>query len=286
MRQAVKRLFVTGGDGFTGVHLVAAARSAGYETHEYSGQLENFAELQQAVSAAQPTHVIHLAAISAVTHQDELAFYQVNVLGTQNLLRACAALSTVPHKIVMASSANIYGNASQSPVSEAASAQPVNHYAISKLASEHVAHMFRDRLSIVIARPFNYTGVGHDQRFVVPKIVDAFRKKLPSVTLGNIEVEREFNDVRFVVAAYLGLLESAPAGTVCNICTGLHFPLKEVLRLCEKISGHALQVLQNPEFMRSNEIAQLYGDPRRLQAALPELPVYKLEETLAWMLAA
>jgi GDP-6-deoxy-D-talose 4-dehydrogenase len=282
---AVNNLFVTGAAGFTGVHLVAAARLAGYEVVEYAGQLEDFSELQKALDATRPTHVIHLAGISAVTHQDELAFYQVNVLGTQNLLRACEKLSLVPQKIVIASSANIYGNASASPVSETALARPVNHYAISKLASEHVAQMFVGRLPIVIARPFNYTGVGHDQRFVVPKIIDAFRRKLPLLELGNVDVEREFNDVRFVVTAYLGLLEKALPGEVYNICTGLAFPLKEILRLSEEISGHRLEMRQNPAFMRSNEIAQLFGDPRRLRDRLPNLPMYRLEETIRWMLS-
>lgn len=278
------RLFVTGGIGFTGQHLMRAARAAGYEVADYTGQLEEPVRLRDEVAAFAPTAVVHLAAISAVTHADESDFYRVNVLGTQNLLRACAALTRKPARVLVASSANIYGSAPVSPISEDCPPAPQNHYAISKLASEHVCSMFREQLTINVVRPFNYTGVGHDLRFVVPKIVDAFRRRLPLLELGNLEVEREFNDVRFVMQAYLGLLDRADDGVTYNICTGKPFALRHVIEIARTLTGHDPEIAQNPAFMRTNDIDRLFGDPARLRKAVPDLPEFTLEQTLRWML--
>ncbi len=286
MSSGSRRLFITGGIGFTGQHLLRSALEAGYEVADYTGQLEEPARLKDEIAAFAPTAVVHLAAISAVTHADEGDFYRVNVLGTQNLLRACAALARKPARILVASSANIYGNAPRSPIGEDTPPSPQNHYAISKLASEHVCAMFREQLDINVVRPFNYTGVGHDLRFVVPKIVDAFRCRLPRLELGNLDVEREFNDVRFVMQAYLGLLDRAESGVTYNICTGKPYALRQVLEVAQSLTGHAPEIVQNPAFMRANDIDRLYGDPGRLNRTVPGLPVYSLEQTLGWMLEA
>ena len=87
-----------------------------------------------------------------------MAFYNVNVLGAMNLLAGLTALPVKPRKVLLASSANVYGNCDASPITEGQLAAPVNHYAMSKLAMEQMAWTYLDRLPIVITRPFNYTG--------------------------------------------------------------------------------------------------------------------------------
>jgi GDP-6-deoxy-D-talose 4-dehydrogenase len=281
----MRRLFVTGANGFTGVHLVQAAARAGYEVFESNHSLEDTDGLTRAVETFEPTHAVHLAAISAVTHADESALYRVNTLGTQTVLKALLAASSTLQKVVVASSANVYGNARHSPISEQAELAPVNHYAISKLGAEYVAKTFLDRLPIVIARPFNYTGVGHDTRFVVPKIVQAFARKDAVLELGNLQVEREFNDVRFVVASYLALLSAAQPGQIYNLCTGNAVSLTTVLEEAQRLTGHAPKVIVNPQFVRNNEIARLCGSQGKLFALNASLPQYCLADTLAWMLS-
>lgn len=278
------RLLLTGAGGFTGRHFAQAAREAGYEVHALQADLTDAAALAQETAAIAPTHVVHLAAISAVTHADELAFYRVNVLGTDQLLKALAALPEAPRKVLLASSANVYGNTEQSPITEQQPPAPVNHYAISKLAMEHVARMHVARLPIVLARPFNYTGVGHDERFVLPKLVRHFACRAPHIELGNLYVEREFNDVRMVTQAYLRLLEHAPVGETYNVCTGQPVALQTAIQMLVALTGHSPSITVNPAFVRVNEIQHLCGSPEKLVGAIGTLPHYTLKDTLAWML--
>lgn len=280
------RLLLTGAAGFTGRHLADAALRNGIEVLRLQSNLTDAAALTEEVQQLTPTHVVHLAAISAVTHADELGFYRVNVLGTDNLLKALCAMSKAPAKILLASSANVYGNCEQSPITESQQPAPVNHYAISKLAMEQLARMFVDRLPIVTVRPFNYTGVGHDDRFVIPKLVDHFARKASQIELGNLEVEREFNDVRMVADAYLRLLVSGQTGATYNVCTGNPVALKEVVNCLEKLTGHSMSVAVNPAFVRPNEIRRLSGSPTRLVEAIGPLQQYDLADTLQWMLEA
>lgn len=280
------RLLLTGAEGFTGRHFALAAREAGYEVHALRADLTDAATLAQEVAAVAPTHVVHLAAISVVTHADELAFYRVNVLGTDHLLKALAALPQPPRKVLLASSANVYGNTEQSPITEQQPPAPVNHYAISKLAMEHVARMHADRLPVVLMRPFNYTGVGHDERFVLPKLVSHFVRGAADIELGNLNVEREFNDVRMVTQAYLRLLEHAPAGETYNVCSGQPVALQTAIQMLVALTGHSPAITVNPAFVRANEIQRLCGSPEKLVGAIGPLPHYTLKDTLTWMLGA
>ena len=281
------RLLLTGADGFTGRHLTKAAEAAGFLVCPLRADLTDAQAVLAEVAAIMPSHVIHLAAISAVTHADELAFYQVNLFGSLNLLQALAALPVMPKKVLLASSANVYGNhGSNVAIAETVCPKPVNHYAMSKLAMEHMAANFSDCLQIVIARPFNYTGVGHDVRFVVPKIVGYFQRYERTIELGNLEVYREYNDVRMVCDVYLKLLSSGVPGEVYNVCTGEPHSLQEVIALVAELSGHKINVAVNPAFVRANELHYLAGDATKLKATIGDFSGYGLRETLGWMLGS
>jgi nucleoside-diphosphate-sugar epimerase len=203
-----------------------------------------------------------------------------------NLLNALAKLPLPPIKVLLASSANVYGNAATSPIDESICPKPVNHYAISKLAMEFVSTTFANRLPIVVVRPFNYTGVGHDLRFVIPKLIEHFNKRAASVELGNLEVEREFNDVRTTCEAYLRLLHLGQAGQVYNVCSGRPVSLKTVIQTLTRITDHKIQVIVNPNFVRANEVHSLCGSPSKLEACIGSLLHPPLEDTLRWMIAA
>jgi nucleoside-diphosphate-sugar epimerase len=283
------KILLTGSAGFTGRFFQAAANAVGHETITLDVDLTDKAALFARVAAIQPEAVVHLAAISFVGHADESAFYDVNVLGTTNFLAALADLRRPLKKVLLASSANVYGNRDVSPIKESQSPSPMNHYAMSKLAMEYLSHTYFDRLPIVIARPFNYTGPGQAPHFLIPKLVDHFAKRAESIELGNLNVEREFNDVRMICDAYLNLLNYGEAGEVYNVCSGNPFTLSYVLDTLAKITEHSLHVNVNPAFVRANEVHRLCGDPTKLEQLMNRSQSvaykYELKDTLQWMLA-
>lgn len=292
------RALITGINGFTGRYVAAELERAGYEVfgtgsqpssslpRYYSADLLDKASLRRCISAVGPQVVVHLAAIAFVGHGDPAAFYQINVVGTRNLLEVLAAQPEVPDRVLLASSANIYGNSIEGVLSEITPAQPANDYAVSKLAMEYMAKLWLDKLPIVIARPFNYTGVGQSEKFLLPKIVQHFRRHADVIELGNLDVWRDFSDVRSVAEAYRLLLQSTTQNETVNVCSGVAHSLREVIAMASAVTGHSIQIKVNPEFVRSNEVRTLCGDPARLKSVIGSWNVPPLEETLRWMLRA
>lgn len=277
------RILLTGAEGFTGQHFARIAEAAGHACVPLRSDLTQRAALFDEVATAQVDSVVHLAAIAFVAHHDERALYDVNLFGTLNLLDALAATGRAYAKVLLASSANVYGNCEASPIGEAQAPAPVNHYAMSKLAMELMARARAPSFPLVIARPFNYTGPGQARQFLIPKLVHHFRQRAERIALGNLHVEREYNDVRMVCEAYLRLLTGEALGTF-NVCTGEAWPLTSVIAQLEEITGHRVQVDVDPEFVRPNELHRLCGDPAQLRRACPGLPRFALGDTLRWML--
>ncbi|MEW5992852.1 MAG: GDP-mannose 4,6-dehydratase [Candidatus Zixiibacteriota bacterium] len=291
-----KRALVTGVHGFTGRYVRAELEGAGWEvfgmgTHPVAGDahyrrvdLADEAGLRAVVAEVQPDAVVHLAAVASVGHEDADAFYKVNVLGARHLLSALAAEQKTPGCVLLASSANVYGNTVEGVLSEDTPPRPANDYAVSKLAMEYMARLWLDKLPIVITRPFNYTGVGQEESFLLPKIVAHFRRKADVIELGNLDVWRDFSDVRSVAQAYRLLLDVCPVGETVNVCSGRTHALREILAMAEGITGHAIQVKVNPAFVRPNEVKTLSGDPSKLVSLIGSWETPPLEETLRWML--
>jgi nucleoside-diphosphate-sugar epimerase len=296
---------ITGVAGFTGDYLTRDLAARGYRVvgldqalgepienasstsagpiAAYRCDLMDRAAMRDAVQRIAPDAVVHLAAISFVAHGDAEAIYRINVAGARNLLEALSALDKKPTAVLLASSANIYGNSAAGPIDESAPPNPANDYAVSKLAMEYMARLWMERLPIVIVRPFNYTGVGQAPHFLLPKIVGHFRRGEKVIELGNIDVERDFSDVRFVSRAYCELLRKAPAGEVFNVCSGNVYSLKDILRMMAEIAGYEIEVRINPAFVRENEVRRLEGCNRKLLGAAGELPAIALRDTLSWM---
>jgi len=225
-----------------------------------------------------------LAAIAYVGHGDANTFYTVNVIGTRNLLAALAKYASNVKRVLLASSANIYGNHPQGKLNENTIPAPENDYAVSKIAMEQMARLWADRLPLSIVRPFNYTGKGQSEKFLIPKIVAHFRHKRSVIELGNLDIWREFGDVRAVAEAYRRLLMVCSSGDVLNICTGKAYSIREIIAMCEKITGHSIEINVNSAFVRTNEVRMLLGENSHLMNVISQWDVPDLENTLAWML--
>jgi len=286
---------ITGIRGFTGKYLASELRESGYEVYgtvheqgsaqdgEFAADLCDPEAVRKVVSQVQPDVVAHLAAISFVAHGDVEAVYRTNVVGTRNLLQALAECGKTPRAVLLASSANVYGNAPVDPITESTPPSPANDYAVSKLAMEYMARLWMEKLPIVTVRPFNYTGVGQASNFLLPKIVDHFRHGAKEIELGNLDVARDFSDVRTVVVAYRRLIELALAGETYNVCSGKAVSLEEVLSIMADIAGYVINVKINPAFVRENEVKCLRGSNAKLTETIGALDSIPLERTLRWM---
>lgn len=248
-------------------------------------RLHDRAALEREIVACAPDAVVHLAAVSSAAASDSTSFYEVNVVGAVNLLDALVLLPTPP-RVLLTSSANIYGDGGGAALREDSATAPVDHYGMSKLAMETLARNYLDRLPLFFVRPFNYTGVGQRDCFVIPKLVGLFARRAALVELGKLDVTREFLDVRFVCNALLRLLDTAAPGSIYNICSGASWSLLEVVALLSRLSGHAPQIVSTPALVRRSDIQCLRGDPTRLQQAIGPLDGPSLEDTLTWMLSA
>jgi nucleoside-diphosphate-sugar epimerase len=298
----MSKILITGADGFTGRYLAAELQRAGYEVHGlvrkpvvsggvagvsalYVADLSDAAGLATVVREVQPDKVVHLAAIAFVAHGDAEAIYRTNLVGTRNLLEALAQSKAPLNAVLLASSANVYGNSVGGVLDETTPPAPANDYAVSKLAMEYAARLYADRLPLIMARPFNYTGVGQAESFLIPKIINHVRRRAPLIELGNLDVARDFSDVRNVVQLYRRLLEApAAVGQTFNVCSGQAWSLNDVLTMAREISGHDFEVRVNPAFVRQNEVKTLVGSRAKLDAVVGQVPEIALRDTLRWML--
>jgi nucleoside-diphosphate-sugar epimerase len=294
----MKRVLITGSEGFTGRHLAKELARHHWEVwgigHQPSPGNQNYrkvdltneSSVRDAIEEIRPEGVVHLAAKAFVGHGNPNDFYRVNLLGTRHLLGALAEATRQPECVVLASSANIYGNATGGSLSESTPPAPQNDYAVSKLAMEFMAQLWKGRLPLVIARPFNYTGIGQSESFLPAKIVAHFRRRAPEIELGNLNVARDFSDVRDVTKAYRLLLEACPVGAVVNICSGRSISLHELIDICSGVTRHNINVRINPAFVRTGEIATLCGNPDQLHSLAGNWERIPLKDTLQWMLDA
>ena len=291
-----QRVLVTGSEGFTGRYVCNEFAGAGWEVWGAGVQPKpadprylNINLLQPKTlrligERAQPHVVVHLAASAFVAEADPTDFYAVNLLGTRHLLEALSTAVTPPLCTIVASSANVYGNSTLEVLEETAETHPANDYAVSKLAMEYLAKTYMERLGIVITRPFNYSGVGQEPRYLIPKIVSHFKKQAAHIELGNTDVARDFSDVRDIAKAYRLLAEIQPNGEIFNLCSGEATALETCIAIASEITGHDIEVKVNPDFVRENEVTILRGSREKLDGVIGRGRRYKFRETLEWML--
>jgi nucleoside-diphosphate-sugar epimerase len=295
------KALVTGICGFTGPYLAEALTKRGISVvgiaHAPTAlpkvdrvHVVDIAErdaVRDAVLAEEPDFAVHLAAISSVVHDNVEEIYRTNLIGTRNLLEALVSLKKKPRSVLVASSSNVYGNRNEGIMREDMTPDPVNDYSVSKVAAEMIAGLYIPHLPVCVVRPFNYTGVGQSSSFLIPKIIEHVRSGQKIIRLGNLEVARDFSDVRFVAEAYARLLHCRDAvGLTVNVSSGQAYRLDDILLKIASISGQDLEVQVDPELVRNNEVRSLWGDSSLLDRLIGPIDRIPLEETLRWMLEA
>lgn len=291
------RVLVTGSRGFVGPWLISHLEESGDEALELPevSDIRDLEGLRAAMAAAEPDAVCHLAALSSVrdSWDDPSGTFVVNALGTLNVCNAAAALDPAP-RVLLVSSAEVYGRVGPErlPVNEEHPFAPVTPYAASKVSAEMVAlQAWLGRgLEVVRARPFNHTGPGQSETFVIPtlasQVAQAARGELERITTGNLEVSRDITDVRDVVRAYRSLLLHGEPGGVYNVCRGEAFVLSGLLHRLMEIAGVDVPVWVDPSRARPADVPKQVGDPSRIRALCGWKPELSIDQTLTDVLSA
>jgi GDP-4-dehydro-6-deoxy-D-mannose reductase len=295
------RTLVTGGNGFVGTHLVRALRERGIEPivagHSDDGEgvdipldLRDAANVRGVVELAHADAIVHLAALAFVpaATRDPLDAYDVNALGTARLLDAVRACGAPFPRVLVASSAEVYGPRAprEYPVREDALLRPATPYAASKAAAEAFAGAALRTYGVptIVVRAFNAIGPGQDDRFAVAGFAAQLARiaagGAPLLHVGNLDAQRDFLDVRDLAAAYVALLDSGTPGEAYNACSGRPLAIKDVLRALIGIARIAVEVREDPARMRPSDLPLSYGDAAKLTAATGWQPVTPLATSL------
>ncbi len=298
-----KRAFVTGLTGFVGRHLRALLEAEGWEVVGTSYpdrpreadkvfflDLRRESDVRQAVKDVRPRRVFHLAALSNVQQSWEkrTETLETNLMGTYNLLEAVRR-EAPESRVLVVSSSDVYGlhGLREVRLREDHPTQAVSPYAFTKVCGEVLAGFYAriERLDVVVARPFPHTGPGQSPDFVcsdwASQIARIERSGAPAVIkVGNVEVERDFLDVRDVVRAYQGLLDKGRSGEVYNVASGHAVSLRWIL---DSLLAHAacpIKVEPDPAKFRKADIPSLAGDSEKIRNETGWEPRIPLGRTL------
>jgi GDP-4-dehydro-6-deoxy-D-mannose reductase len=307
------RVLVTGAGGFVGQHLISALANdlppgstiiaCGRSPRESANgvvriQLDvtDEAGVTAAIARFRPSHLFHLAAISApqTAKQNPNLAWQVNLFGSLNV--AEAILRKVPDcHFFFASSAEIYGSSFRSgaPLDETALLNPINRYASTKAAADlAIGELTAQGLSAVRFRPFNHTGIGQNEDFVIPAFAAQIARieaglQEPVIRVGNVNNERDFLDVSDIVRAYSSALikrNSLPRDLILNVASGVKRRIGEILEELLNMSAARITVETDTSRVRPSEIATAVGDAGRAKMLLQWAPQIPWRQTLSSVL--
>lgn len=240
-------------------------------------------DVRSAVREIRPTEIYHLAGISAVDRSwtNPRLTFEVNVVGTFNLMGAAMELVPAP-RILNISTAQVYAR-SDGPLKEESPINPDNPYAASKAMAELVRISFlkASTRGIITARSFNHTGPGQLPTFVLPSIAKQLAEmeiglRPPKLQVGNIDVKRDFTDVRDVVRAYAALLDKGRSGEVYNVCSGIGTRLSDIITQFQTVCETGVTIETDPARVRRDEIPQVVGDSAKIRRETgwsPQIPI-------------
>ena len=310
------RLLITGITGFVGSHLAEYALAQGAEvfgSSRWRSRTENIEHLRSQIKliecdlrdlaavrslleAAEPTHVVHLAAQSFVgaSWQMPAETLSTNIISQVNLLEGIRRLKTAPRFLVVGTSEE-YGLVHQDelPIRETNPLRPLSPYAVSKVAQDMMGYQYfmSYGLPIIRTRAFNHEGPRRGEVFVtsnfakqVAEIEAGLRE--PIIFVGNLKPRRDFSDVRDIVRGYWLLLERGEPGEVYNLCSGRSWAIQQVLDfLLEQSRVKGIAVESDPARLRPSDVMILEGDASKIRKAMGWEVEIPFERTLKDLLA-
>jgi GDP-4-dehydro-6-deoxy-D-mannose reductase len=309
----MKKAFITGVTGFAGTHLAKHLLDNDFivcgtylsEGSQVAFKYKDEVELRQLdlldeekthsiIESIKPDYVFHLAASTSPreSFKDPKKTFSNNVTSQINVLEALRKLEMLEAKILIVSSAEVYGHVKPSdlPIDESTPFTPTNPYAVSKIAQDYLGlqYFLTNKLRIVRVRPFNHVGPGQSPSFVISafakKIVDIERGREEVMKIGNLTSKRDFTDVRDMVKAYLLALEKGEVGDVYNLGFGKSYKISDILEMMIRMSKARIKTEEDPDLMSPSDDPELLCDGSKFMSLTgwkPEIPIEKtLEDTL------
>jgi GDP-4-dehydro-6-deoxy-D-mannose reductase len=283
------KILVTGSEGFVGGVL---RRQRPIVPLSADGEIDvrDAERIRRAIALIAPDAVIHLAAQSFVpaSFESPRETYEVNFFGTLNLLEALKA-ARFSGRFLFIGSGDAYGIVSPEalPIDEAQPLHPRSPYAVSKAAAEALCYQWSqcENFEVVMTRSFNHIGPGQSDRFVVSdfarQVIEIRRRERePVIYTGDIDVTRDFTDVRDVVKAYDLLLARGRGGEVYNVCSGSEFSIRDVLARLLKLAGVEAAIERDPLRLRNAEQRRICGSPQKLERDTGWTRHYSLDQSL------
>lgn len=310
----MSRVLVTGCSGFLASHLLPRLLAAGTnqvfgitevpgftyaDVEVFQVDIRRRLDIAQMLEIIRPDVTYHLAAVANVgfTWKNPELTYEVNFMGTSNLLEALQA-SAPDSRLLLMSSAEVYravppgaGGAGSEPFRESSPTAPQSPYALSKLAMEMLGDLYGRAFAMkaCMVRAFNFTGPGQDRRFVASDFACQVARiergeAAPVIRVGNLEAERDFSDVRDVARWLPVIAAGARPGEVVNACSGQVVSIRRILDILLAAARVPIRVETDPARFRPLDNPALRGDPGRLRARFGLRPEFPLERTLGDLL--
>jgi len=297
MTEDQRRLLVTGASGFVGGHVTRRLPGCiRFEDNAGIVDLTDAGRVSAALAGLEFDAVLHLAGQAFVpeSFKDPGGTFEVNVVGTVNLLGALAARGFAG-RVLYVSSGEVYGPVPEDrlPVTEDQPLRPGNPYAASKVSAESACLYWNEAadFDLMIARPFNHIGPGQSPRFAIADFARQLAdirlgRRDPVLEVGNIEVTRDFTDVRDVADAYGKILGLGRAGEAYNICSGKERTLRDLIVAMAGILEIDVEIRVDAARLRPTDQRRVRGSCQLLQARTGWKPVIPIKQSLEDILTA
>ncbi len=308
----MRKIFITGAEGFIGSHLTESLLKNNYKItalcrYNFASHIHNLGyvkknnnlnivfgdicDLPQMIRfSAGHDIIIHAAALIGIPYSYTAvnSYLDVNVKGTVNILEA-ARINNISHTVIMSTS-EVYGTAQYTPMDENHPLIPSSPYAASKLAAESMASAYYTSFNtpITIVRPFNVYGPRQSMRAVIPTIINqALNGK--TIKIGSTDTIRDFNYIDDTVSGIINIIETKnTAGSIFNLCSNKAYSISEIITVIEEIKGEKLNVIIDKKRIRpfKSEVSKLLGDNSKAIAELgfnSRINIFKgLKSTYNW----
>lgn len=311
-KPSMKKVLITGITGFAGSYLAEHLLSAGnYDisgTFLFEKSIDNVEHIKRnlnlikadlseeksvlkIIEEVSPDIIFHLAALTspADSFKNPIATLNNNISLQVNLLEAVRKFDLLDTKILITSSADIYGQVAREnlPINEETPLMPTSPYSVSKIAQDFLglSYFLSYKLKVIRVRPFNHIGPRQSPNFAVSSFAKQIAeiekgKRKPILRVGNLETKRDFTNVKDMVNAYILAIEKGKDGEVYNIGSGVSYKISDILNKLISMSSSEIEIEKDKTLFRPGDTQDLVCDARKFIKLTGWKPEISIDTTL------